>query len=131
MLEILERICNGQGKLEDLDLLQELAEKVRATSLCGLGQTAPNPVLTTLRYFKDEYLAHIEEHRCPAHQCAALIKMEIDQSKCVGCNRCAQVCPAQAISGLFKQKGSFKIDPQKCIRCGACLGCPAKAIKVI
>ncbi|MBP5296886.1 MAG: 4Fe-4S binding protein, partial [Bacteriovoracaceae bacterium] len=131
MLEILERICNGEGQMEDLDLLEELAEKVRATSLCGLGQTAPNPVLTTLKYFRSEYEAHIKEHRCPAHQCAALIKMQIDAAKCIGCNRCAQVCPAQAIRGQFKQKGSYRIDPAKCIRCGACLGCPKKAIEVV
>jgi NADH:ubiquinone oxidoreductase subunit F (NADH-binding)/NAD-dependent dihydropyrimidine dehydrogenase PreA subunit len=117
MLDILERIKNGEGELEDLERLETLAQTVKAGSLCGLGQTAPNPVLTTLRYFRDEYLAHIVEHRCPATVCPALITYEIIDA-CNGCTLCARVCPVDAIIGEKKQPHS--IDPKVCIRCGAC-----------
>jgi NADH:ubiquinone oxidoreductase subunit F (NADH-binding)/NAD-dependent dihydropyrimidine dehydrogenase PreA subunit len=117
MLEILERIKAGQGEPQDLERLEKLAKTVKAGSLCGLGQTAPNPVLTTLRYFRDEYLAHITEHRCPAAVCPALITYEITAA-CNGCTLCVLVCPNNAITGAKKQK--HIIDPKVCIRCGAC-----------
>ncbi len=117
MLEILERIKNGQGELEDLDRLEKLAHTVKAGSLCGLGKTAANPVLTTLRYFRDEYLAHITEHRCPSAVCPGLITYDITDD-CNGCTLCARICPVSAISGDKKQKHT--IDPNLCIRCGAC-----------
>jgi NADH:ubiquinone oxidoreductase subunit F (NADH-binding)/(2Fe-2S) ferredoxin/NAD-dependent dihydropyrimidine dehydrogenase PreA subunit len=117
MLEILERIKAGQGEPEDIGRLEKLADTVRSGSLCGLGQTAPNPVLTTVRYFRDEYLAHISEHRCPAAVCPALITYQITDA-CNGCTLCARACPSNAISGNPKQKHT--IDPKACIRCGAC-----------
>jgi NADH:ubiquinone oxidoreductase subunit F (NADH-binding)/NAD-dependent dihydropyrimidine dehydrogenase PreA subunit len=117
MLEILERIKGGQGEPEDIGRLEKLAKTVKAGSLCGLGQTAPNPVLTTLRYFRDEYMAHIAEHRCPAAVCPALITYEITDT-CNGCTLCARMCPNNAISGEKKQRHT--IDPKVCIRCGAC-----------
>ena len=117
MLEILERIKTGQGSLEDLDRLVSLAQTVKDGSLCGLGQTAPNPVLTTLRYFRDEYLAHITEHRCPAAACPSLISYEITDA-CNGCTLCARICPVNAVNG--QKKESHSIDPKLCIRCGAC-----------
>jgi NADH-quinone oxidoreductase subunit F len=117
MLEILERIKAGQGELKDIGRLEKLANTVRSGSLCGLGQTAPNPVLTTLRYFRDEYLAHISEHRCPAAVCPALITYQITDA-CNGCTLCARVCPSNAITGEPKQKHT--IDTKACIRCGVC-----------
>jgi len=116
---ILDRIVGGQGRDEDIDTLQELAETVADASLCGLGQTAPNPVLTTLRYFRDEYLAHIRDHTCPAGVCRALIRYSILDDKCVGCGVCAKACPAECISG--EKKKPHTIDQDKCIRCGVCM----------
>ena len=118
MHEILTRITEGKGKEGDVELLQELCNGIKAGALCGLGQTAPNPVLTTIRYFRDEYDAHIREARCPAHECAALKKYSIDPTKCKGCTMCAKKCPVGAISGTVKQPHA--IDPAKCIKCGQC-----------
>ncbi len=118
MLEILTRITEGKGVPEDIEKLEELAANIIKGSLCGLGQTAPNPVLTTLRYFRHEYLAHIEEKRCPAGVCTALLRFEIVADKCVGCTACARKCPVNCISGTVKQP--HVIDQSKCIKCGAC-----------
>ena len=119
MLNILERICRGEAELEDLDRLEKLAAVVKDASLCGLGQTAPNPVLTTLKYFRDEYLAHIVEKRCPALVCRDLLDFSIDEEKCVGCALCARVCPTTTI---FKREGAKKyyIVAEGCIQCGSC-----------
>ena len=119
MHEILTRITEGKGKEGDVELLQELCNGIKAGALCGLGQTAPNPVLTTIRYFRDEYDAHIREARCPAHECVALKKYSIDPAKCKGCTMCAKKCPVGAISGTVKQP--HVIDPSKCIKCGQCV----------
>ena len=116
--EILTRIVNGHGKEGDIALLEELCVSVKDGALCGLGQTAPNPVLTTLRYFRDEYEAHIREKKCPAKECAALLTYSIDPEACVGCSACSKKCPVQAISGELKKP--FVIDPNICIRCGVC-----------
>ena len=118
MHEILTRITEGKGREGDVETLQELCMGIKAGALCGLGQTAPNPVLTTIRYFRDEYDAHIREARCPAHECAALRKYEIDPAKCKGCTMCARKCPVGAISGELKKPHS--IDQAKCVRCGQC-----------
>ena len=119
MLEILEKISEGRGELEDLDKLEELARYIKANALCGLGQTAPNPILSTLAHFRDEYEAHIVEKRCPAGVCKALLNYVIDPDKCKGCTKCARNCPASAITGEVKQP--HVIDPAKCIKCGACM----------
>jgi len=127
MLEILERITNGEGVAGDIELLEELAEVISRTSLCGLGQTAPNPVLATLKFFRDEYEAHIYEKRCPAGVCQALLSYAIVAEKCKGCGLCKKVCPVDAISGDLRQPHT--IDKDKCIKCGACVAkCPFKAI---
>jgi NADH-quinone oxidoreductase subunit F len=118
MLEILTRITQGKGEMADIDKLEQLSVQIIKGSLCGLGQTAPNPVLTTLKYFRDEYIAHIQEKRCPAHSCTALLKYEIVPDKCVGCTACARKCPVKCISGTVKQVHT--IDQSKCIKCGAC-----------
>ena len=119
MLEILNKITSGKGEPEDLDRLEKLAVNIKNSALCGLGQTAPNPVLSTLRYFRDEYEAHIFEKRCPAGECKALLNYSIDPDKCRGCSLCAKVCPVGAISGEIKKP--FVIDTSKCIKCGACM----------
>lgn len=126
MLEILNRIVDGKGREGDIELLEDLAETIKDTALCGLGQTAPNPVLATLRYFRDEYEAHIKEHRCPAGRCAGLTKYLITD-KCKGCGLCKKNCPVNAIEGNVKEQ--HKIDYNKCIKCGTCMAnCPFKAI---
>jgi NADH-quinone oxidoreductase subunit F len=129
MLEILERISKGEGKMEDLDLLEELCAQIKDGSLCGLGQTAPNPVLTTLKYFRAEYEAHILDRKCPAKACTSLIHYTINPATCIGCTKCARVCPVKAISGSVKQP--HVIDDETCVRCGQCINvCPVKAITV-
>ena len=127
MLKILEKIVAGKGEMEDLDKLEQLALTVKDGSLCGLGKTAPNPVLSTLKYFKDEYIAHIRDHKCPAGVCTAMKKIQINPDLCKGCTKCARTCPVGAIEGTVKNP--HKIDQSKCIKCEACLNaCPFKAI---
>ena len=127
MLKILEKIVAGKGEMKDLEILEDLAYTVKDGSLCGLGKTAPNPVLSTLKYFKDEYIAHIRDHKCPAGVCTAMKKITIDPEKCKGCTKCARTCPVGAIEGTVKNP--HKIDQSKCIKCEACLNsCPFKAI---
>ena len=129
MLEILERIVDGKGTEGDIDILLELAESIKTGALCGLGNSAPNPVLTTIKYFKDEYLAHINEKKCSAKKCTALISYKIDESLCKGCSLCSKKCPQNAISGEVKKP--FTINSELCIRCGQCIGtCRFGAIKI-
>ena len=119
LYEILDKITKGKGTMEDLDRLEELSNSIKAGSLCGLGQSAPNPVLSTLRYFRDEYEAHVKEKRCPAGVCKSLLSYTIIPEKCKGCSACSRACPAEAISGQIKSP--FVIDSSKCIKCGACM----------
>ena len=118
MLEILERIVNGKGEEGDIERLEELANTIKSTALCGLGQTAPNPVLSTLKFFRSEYEAHIREKRCPAHHCRALLHYVINPDLCRGCTACTRVCPVEAISGELREP--HQIDTSKCLKCGAC-----------
>ena len=134
LLEILDKIIAGKGELEDLDRLEELSNYIKSASLCGLGQTAPNPVLSTLRYFREEYIAHIVDKKCPAGVCKSLLSFSIDPDKCIGCGLCAKNCPASAITRTDyvapgHKLASFSIDTAKCVKCGACMpACKFKAI---
>ena len=136
LLEILNKITSGNGTLEDIDRLENLCKYIKSASLCGLGQTAPNPVLSTLRYFRDEYIAHVVDKKCPAGVCKNLLTLEIDSDKCIGCKMCMRNCPADAIrvNDAAEVKAGKKlpylvIDPAKCVKCGACIsGCKFKAI---
>ncbi len=134
LLEMLDKITKGQGSLELIDEMEELCEFIKANSLCGLGQTAPNPVLSTLRYFRDEYVAHVVDHKCPAGVCKDLLEYSIIKDKCFGCGMCAKKCPVGAISvtdytAPGKKKPAYEIDTSKCIKCGACMDtCKFKAI---
>ncbi|MFA5524314.1 MAG: NADH-ubiquinone oxidoreductase-F iron-sulfur binding region domain-containing protein, partial [Tissierellales bacterium] len=126
MLELLERITSGEGELEDIDKLESLAETIKSASLCGLGQTAPNPVLSTLKYFRNEYEAHVIDKKCPSGSCKDLLQYFITD-KCIGCTKCARNCPVSCISGKVKEL--HVIDAEKCIKCGACqAACPVNAI---
>jgi len=129
LLNILDKITKGKGTQQDLDNIESIALAMKKGSLCALGQTAPNPILSSLKYFPDEYKAHIEEKRCPAGKCKNLITYSIDADKCIGCTACARKCPVGAISGERKQ--AHTIDQAACIKCGACLvACKFDAVKV-
>ena len=126
LLEMLDKVTKGQATMEDLDRIEKLCYYIKDNSLCGLGQTAPNPVLSTLRYFKDEYIAHVVDKKCPAGVCKDLLSYEIDKEKCIGCGMCARQCPASAISKTDytapgKKLPALAIDPEKCVKCGACM----------
>ncbi len=128
MLEILEKIVDGKGREEDLDLLEELADTISSTALCGLGKSAASPVVSTLKFFRDEYLEHVIDKKCKTHTCKALTSIVIEKEKCKGCSKCARICPVQAIEGKIKEP--YTINQSKCIKCGACLkSCPFAAIK--
>ena len=128
MLEILDRITEGKGEEDDIEKLEVLANTIKKASVCGLGQTAPNPVLSTIKYFRDEYVAHIKDGKCPAGECKALASIEIIPELCKGCGICKRQCPVNAITGEVKQP--HVINPETCIKCGACVDkCPFKAIK--
>ena len=129
MLTILEEISEGKGKLSQIDELEEIASVVKQASLCGLGQTAPNPVLSTIKYFRSEYEAHIRDHKCPAGVCKPLIRYFVDQEACTGCHICVRVCPTGAALGEKKKPHIIELD--KCIKCGACFdACKFDAVRV-
>ncbi len=130
MLEILTRITEGNGKIEDIDLLIDLSNKIKNSSLCGLGQTAPNPVLTTIKYFREEYEAHIIDKKCPAKKCSALITYRVVEDKCIGCTLCARNCPTNTIDG--NKKEVHFINQEGCIKCSLCFSsCKFDAIEII
>jgi ferredoxin len=129
MVELLEKITRGEGTPEDVDLLEEVGAYVRDNSLCGLGKSAANPTLSTLRYFRDEYTAHVEDGKCPAGVCPNLTTFRIDAETCIACGKCRKACPVDAITGA--KKTPHEIDPETCIRCGVCREiCPVDAVAV-
>lgn len=134
LLELLDKIIAGNGEMEDLDRMEELCQYIKAGSLCGLGQTAPNPVIATMKFFRDEYIAHIVDKKCPAGVCKGLVQYHIDADQCIGCGKCAKNCPADAISRTDyiapgHKLASMAIDTKKCVKCGACISnCKFNAI---
>ena len=134
MLELLNKITDGRATMKDLDELEEISKTIQAGALCALGQTAANPVLSTLTQFRDEYIAHIVDKKCPAKICKNLMQYKIDREKCIGCGMCARNCPASAIEATDytapgKKKPAMAIDPAKCVKCGACIStCKFSAI---
>jgi len=127
LMEMINKVTEGKAEMEDLDKIEELCNHIKENSLCGLGQTAPNPVLSTMRYFRDEYVAHVRDKKCPAGVCKSLLQFEIVADKCVGCTLCAKNCPTSCISGELKKP--HIIDADKCIKCGVCMEkCKFKAV---